>query len=632
MQQKEGNPAMIRHSIAGIAITCLLLNSCSLYPISPTVRLEPPNVSPVELIRYDPSDESLLQAPVTQISECEKKPLIPTRECEVARALGYAQQANTLYLKAQGQYEELPAVVGLVTIPIAAASLALGIQGEGGAPVTGLGVAAATAMGVGSFLQNKDRESVYTTGAEGIQCLIANMEPYTRVPSTDLSLLDWDLHSTFITGSYKGNLQDLNDAKDEIEARINAVEALGLQKLCTKPLPIRRYASLLLKAAKAADKAAGKAAQVGDDFLRTAQGAPNTIVNVTNQINNAVNANLIKTEPDIQKLSSNLKGAIPDQATDLAGINSLKTSAADAKKAQNAAASAATGAGLPAPKAEEGVLMAEETAAGVSGTTPATSKSADMFKESPSQSPTGAPSGVTAPQFNLNWRQTLILPRAVPTPPPPSFQDIAPQANTAARPRKRLIPDGMTETEFYALRDLQTSVYRVNLKVSEVTRVAGTATGTVDNGKCPILAKKAGEVKALTLNPDGDIVVAPGAKTTITLQGTTDPYVRPLFSQNMCNAVTATLKGNTMDVAATGDTVAGFYPFFVGDGPTGRPIDVMVSKSSKDTGDDVNMDCHDIKTKKPPSGPKIVCPSSFPGPLLMQSGVAAPASSTDETE
>jgi hypothetical protein len=166
---------------------------CCFDPFSAILLLDSPVVSPVKVIWYDPAYEKN-ETPVTQISDCEEQPSTATRECEVARALGYANQANDKYLHAQAQYEGLPATFGLVAIPLAAASLALGIQGESGAPVTGLGVGTATAIGLGSFLQNKDRESVYTTGAEGIQCLIANMEPYTRVPSIDLSVLDWNLH------------------------------------------------------------------------------------------------------------------------------------------------------------------------------------------------------------------------------------------------------------------------------------------------------------------------------------------------------------------------------------------------------------------------------------------------------
>ncbi len=590
-----------------LGLILAFLNSCSLYPISPTVRLDPPTVSPTELINYDDTEH-----PLTTISGCEEDAKRATRECEVARALGYANQANEKYLAAQAQYEALPATFGLFAIPVAAASLALGIQGEGGAPITGLGVGTATAIGLGSFLQNKDRESVYTTGAEGVQCLVANMEPYTRVTSSDLSLLDWDLHSTFITGSYVGPYQDLNDAKDEIEARINAVEALDMQKDCRKSLQIRRYASLLLKAAKGSDKAAGKAAQVGDDFYRTAQGAPITIVNVTNQINNAVNANLIKTEPDIQKLSSNLKGAIPDQATDLAGINSLKTASSDAQAAQTAATKAGEKAGMPSSAAgEPRIGTAPETASGLIGEATAAGKPLVATK-------------MAIEPYSLNWRQTLVVPKVIETAP---IKEVPTEIESQMARKKKKgppVPEGMTDTEYYALLDLQTSIYRVNLKVSEVTRVAGSATGTVDNGKCPILAKKAGEVKTITLNPDGDIVVAPGAKTTITLQGTAAPYVRPLFSQNVCNAVTATLRGNTMDVSVTDETVAGFYPFFIGDGPTGRAIDVMVPKAAKDTGDDVNVECPDTKKeKKEPGEAKIICPATFPGPFVQLSQPAA---------
>jgi hypothetical protein len=368
-----------------------------------------------------------------------------------------------------------------------------------------------------------------------------------------------------------------------------------------------------LKAAKASDKAASKAVQVGDDFIRTAKGAPMTIVNVTNQINAAVNANLIKTEPDIQKLSSNLKGAIPDQATDLAGINSLKSASADAQSAQAKASSAGAVLSGKAPSPEPPVANIPSEAGAM------TSKAA-----APGE-PAVVSTVETVQRFSLNWKQTLTIPQVAATKTINVPTGVTQGPNTLRSSRRHGIVENMTDTEYYSLLNLQTSIYRVNLRVSEVSRVTGSATGTVDNGKCPILAKKAGEVKTLTLNPDGDIVVAPGAKTIITLQGTTDPYVRPLFSQNVCNAVTATLKGNTMDVAATDDTVSGFYPFFIGDGPTGRAIDVMVSKSSKDTSDDVNVECPDTKKDKKPDDAKVVCPSAFPGPIV-EFSVQAPRS------
>jgi hypothetical protein len=70
---------MVRYrTVAASSIACVLLNSCSLYPISPTVRLDAPTVSPVEVIKYDDS-YSQRGTPVTQISDCEKNPAIATR-------------------------------------------------------------------------------------------------------------------------------------------------------------------------------------------------------------------------------------------------------------------------------------------------------------------------------------------------------------------------------------------------------------------------------------------------------------------------------------------------------------------------------------------------------------------------
>lgn len=94
---------------AAIATATLFLSSCGLYPISPTVRLDQPTVSSVEVIRYNGDADTS--------DSCRKMSDQRFRECEVAHALEYAQKANQEYLAAQAQYEGLPAAIGGLRFP-----------------------------------------------------------------------------------------------------------------------------------------------------------------------------------------------------------------------------------------------------------------------------------------------------------------------------------------------------------------------------------------------------------------------------------------------------------------------------------------------------------------------------------
>jgi hypothetical protein len=98
--------------------------------------------------------------------------------------------------------------------------------------------------------------------------------------------------------------------------------------------------------------------------------------------------------------------------------------------------------------------------------------------------------------------------------------------------------------------------------------------------------------------------------------GATNPYTRPLFPQTVCSAVTATLKTNEIDVAAASNTIPGFYPFFAGDGATGRIFNVYVTAKAVDKTDEVGSckagDPGYVPKEKPKSGEySIKCPPPF---------------------
>ena len=82
----------------------------------------------------------------------------------------------------------------------------------------------------------------------------------------------------------------------------------------------------------------GKASlQAGIDFNSATLAAPTTIVYSVYSINDGIIKGLINTEPDVQTLAGNLKGVIPDNADNLAGIKQAQSATSQSTTAMGAA-------------------------------------------------------------------------------------------------------------------------------------------------------------------------------------------------------------------------------------------------------------------------------------------------------
>jgi len=623
---------MLKRSV--FLLSLLTLNGCGFYPyypLFPTVKLGTSQVSDVE-IKPAAADTSVATVSSTNASSntagsnsgpgqtvqfppnsgtlaCDLKvgtnSVSPSRDCEVKKAIDYANAANDEYLKAQSQHSSMPGLLALGVFPAAASSIALGIEGVGSTAITGLGVGTAMGLGLGAYLHTPDREKVYNTGSLGIQCMLENMEPYTRISNNDLYVLGRLLDSgDAVTPNDYGDESDMDlaKAKTQLDLQINKVEALGLQKNCQRLPRVMQIASLLLKAAKASDNSAAKTIQVGSEFARTALAAPITIVNTTNHINAALNGALIQTEPSISALASNVKSTIPDSKEQaLAGLSAAKTAAADAQ----AKTEDATGGSGGAPKGP-----AKGAAAPSGGT----------------ENITGFPlsSNTVLKSMGNSVEMLQVQPPAAPG---------GPQTQTPVGNTLELKPPGLTPEEVIQVVELERAIFTVNELVSRVMYIVGSNTGKVDNGKCPVLTEKTGKPAVMKLIPADDIPVPAGTKTVIAVAGATNPYTRPLFPQTVCTAVTATLKANEIDVAAADNTTPGFYPFFAGDGATGRIFNAYVtSKPAADNTDEVQA-CEkgdpgfipEKKSKKKQIGIKCPPPSVFMLPPVSADDAGHPA-------
>ncbi len=193
---------------------------------------------------------------------------------------------------------------------------------------------------------------VYNTGANAIDCLLGNMQPFTNVSD--------HTHIVF-TGAQ--DLKQLEKAKSELDAAMSAYQALHIyNKDCDpKKANERKDAAALLNAAQTADKAAQDSLKAGIDFNSSTLGAPATIVYAVYSINEGIVKGLVNTEPDVSALAGNLKGVIPDSADNLAGIKQAQsatnqsdaaTSNAQSKQTSDAQVAAKAGASSHAAAAK----------------------------------------------------------------------------------------------------------------------------------------------------------------------------------------------------------------------------------------------------------------------------------------
>ena len=422
---------------------------------------------------------------------------------QLLTAIAYAEYAKDEYMAAKRQEGSIPPFLASVLGPIGGTALALGALGINPTAVTSLGAAGGTIAGIGTVVQSKDREKIYVTGAEGVQCLLNNMQPYTYIDREELRKL------------YKA-LKILASERVLVSTLTAAAQAEAQPKDCLaqEKDPKKKNRGKLLEAAQAASKAAATTDSIGNTFLRTAHDSPATIVYVVDKINNSVSESIISTEPDIQTLAKNLQTTITTEEQNIT---------ASAQSVPNAKTSTKDAAASTPP--------------------PAAAAAAPAAVPSPAEAPidVGAPPSLpTDPEFPVPY-------------------------DVSDRVRLRTVDAQLSA----ALIDMATTG-------GQILDIVGDNIKPPKNDACPILAKKSGEPKVLTFVPDGDIIVKNGSHTDLTVAGAQNPYVRPLFGQTE-PTITATLKeNNVLEVAATKDAKYGEYPFFVGDGPTGKPVNVVI--------------------------------------------------------
>lgn len=499
-------------------------------------------------------------------------------------AIEYANNARAEYLRAGSVYSSTPGVLASILIPVGGAAVALGIEGVASGVVTGLGVGGASLLGMGTFYQHKDREQVYNTGANAIDCLLGTMQPFTNVSDDTLDLLAQDL-------------VELSVAKAELERAMSAYQNLHIYDDCSKDEKVRKDAATLLGAAQTVDKAAQSGLQAGIDFNSSTLAAPATIVYSVYSINDGIIKGLINTEPDVQTLAGNLKGVIPDSANNLAGIKQAQSATSQSAAAMSDAKQpVAVQSVAPTIASAKSATVTAQNATATAQNASATAESATVTAENVTATAKGATFAAqnlttNAEHLNATAKNLTTTAKNLTT----TAQDLTTTAQQAAA--SAAVRAGVPQEQV----DLYSSMFWVNSSLFRVSSILGSATKPPDTKACVQLTAQAKEPKVLTLKPSGQIPVTSGSKTTITVKGvTTKPEVFPLFPQDpsLKSDVTASISDNQIEISAEEGTSEKLYPFVLMDGAIGETFQVKVTKKAPDQFGNTCKPAKTTRTKK----------------------------------
>ena len=147
------------------AALVLLVSGCTL--VNPHVKWPPPTTSPKQASQVD-----------------------------LDYAIDYADSAKAAYRKALGTQSKLTSWLGVGLIPLAAASLGLGITGGPPAAIAGLAATGAAAYATGTWLSSKPAQRAYVAGFNATGCAVSAVVPLvdveTRRPEIEQAIASVD--------------------------------------------------------------------------------------------------------------------------------------------------------------------------------------------------------------------------------------------------------------------------------------------------------------------------------------------------------------------------------------------------------------------------------------------------------
>lgn len=110
------------------------------------------------------------------------RPDSATKEYSLSEGIQYAEGAIKKYDNYIASNNWFSGTIGVLMIGASAAALALGITDGGTTAIAALGVSGASLFGIGTFLTDSSRNTIYNEGKEKVICAIAAVQPLLLSP------------------------------------------------------------------------------------------------------------------------------------------------------------------------------------------------------------------------------------------------------------------------------------------------------------------------------------------------------------------------------------------------------------------------------------------------------------------
>jgi hypothetical protein len=199
------------------------------------------------------------------------------------KAVAYARTAEGEYVEAAANLAKLSTGMGSLMIPLAAAGTGIGITSGSATALTALGLSGAAGYGMGTWLGDKSRQSLYLQAAEATVCAVKATSPLGPLNTNPALLTD--------------ELNVLSNSIAEVKNEINRAEA----KECT---PDERQ----LREAKLALDDATKIYQDGARLSSNALYVGSNLVNAVDAIKIKLNKMLATTQPELGSVEGIING------------------------------------------------------------------------------------------------------------------------------------------------------------------------------------------------------------------------------------------------------------------------------------------------------------------------------------
>lgn len=548
------------------------------YPISPEVTLDAD--AKRDALRLTPTRVAAVQSPDSGVIPICANP-------EMQHAFAYAEYAKDQYGDAGKQYGSISGTLGVALIPMGAAAAGLGITGQSGVPVTSLGLAAATGLGLGTWLQSPPREATYAHGQLAIECILDVFQPYCQSECAKRQLINalygiqYGATDNSCPATYRNSLQwyRVHLANLAASARL-AVGLLEEQACSAHATPqLKGWLDNAEKTLQAA-AIAGAAAEQADSAARAFIGSENgssamSMTHAVDTVNIIISDALRSSERDVQTLSSNLNSIIPQSARSIATVSSLKW---QANRAEAISSEANADSGQQQPVAETLAKCADD---------------ADRISQN-------VDATVRAEQYYQDAQVAQgIEPLAVPGPGASSAEKI-----------------------LWMVQRVSDDTLILSNRVKLIAHLIGADRGAANSDTCKKLAQQSGSVTPLSVTPSSRVEMKPGDTKDLIISGGTPPYSSKVVGNALAGLTTRVIDDSgtqAVEISSAAPSGAGSDSSRIGDtavfvtdkAGVGVTVDVSVTAKSEKPGTPSGGASQGGGS---PAGAKLLVPRTFKFP------------------